>query len=190
MIRIALSGGIGAGKSAAGDHLAAHGALVISADLIGHEVIAPGGAAHETVAARWPEAVRDGAVDRSALAAVVFTDPDELAALEAITHPEIRDEIARRVEAAEAAVVAVEIPLLHHFLGEGWVRVVVDAPDDVRRARLRSRGMDGRDISARMASQPPRVAWLSEADHVIDNSGGRDQLEAEVERLWELLTPV
>jgi dephospho-CoA kinase len=68
--------------------------------------------------------------------------------------------------------------------------VVVDAPDEVRRARLRERGMEGSDIAARMAAQPSRAEWLWSADHVIDNSGSRDQLEAEVDRVWKLLTRV
>jgi dephospho-CoA kinase len=187
-MRIALSGGIGAGKSAAGTHFERRGALVISADAIGHEVIAPGGPAHDAVAGRWPDSVRDGVIDRGALAAVVFSDPAELAALEAITHPEIRAEIARRVEPAAAEVVVVEMPLLDHFLGEGWVRVVVDAPEDVRRARLRARGMDGGEIATRMAAQPPRTEWLTAADHVIDNSGGREALDDEVGRVWGMLT--
>jgi dephospho-CoA kinase len=190
VIRVALSGGIGAGKTAAAEHFERLGALVISADRIGHDVIAPGGPAHDAVVARWPAAVRHGVVDRSTLAALVFPEPDELAALEAITHPEIRTVIARRVREAAAEAVVVEIPLLHHFLGDEWLRVVVDAPDDIRRARLRSRGMDGRDIAARMAAQPRRSEWLSHADHVIDNSGGRSQLQAEVDRVWELLTSV
>ena len=190
MIRIALSGAIGAGKSAAAEHFGARGALIVSADRIGHDVIAPGGPAHAAVVERWPGTLVGGVVDRSALAAIVFSDADELAALEAITHPAIRDEIARRVEAATAAVVVVEMPLLDHFLGDGWIRVVVDAPDEVRRARLRERGMDGRDIAARIAAQPPRSAWLAAADHVIDNSGSRRLLEEQVERVWGLLTPV
>lgn len=190
MIRVALSGGIGAGKSTAGEHFERLGALVISADRIGHDVIAPDGPAHGAVAERWPQVIRAGAVDRSLLAAVVFGDRDELAALEAMTHPEIRAEIERRVDASGPGIVVVEIALLRHFLGEGWVRVVVDAPDEVRRARLRARGMEARDIAARISAQPSRSAWLAAADHVIDNSGGRDLLESEVERVWRLLTPV
>ena len=190
MIKIALSGGIGAGKSAAALHFERRGALVVSADRIGHEVLAAAGEARDEVVRRWPQVAVEGVIDRTALAEIVFQDPEELAALEAITHPAIRAEIARRVDHGSAPMAVVEIPLLAHGLGEGWIRVVVDAPDEVRRARLRDRGMDGRDIAARMAAQPSRAAWLQAADHVIDNSGSQDLLESEVGRLWGLLTSV
>lgn len=182
--RLIISGGIGAGKSMAAALLADHGARVIDADAVGHQVIAGDGAAYEAVAGRWPEVVVDGAIDRRALGRIVFSDPLQLQELEAMTHPAI----ARRITEMfgdDQGVVAVEMPILEPILGEGWLRVVVDAPDDTRWARLRGRGLDDEEIAARMASQPSREDWLQAADYVLDNSGTVEELEAEVERLWE-----
>ena len=180
---ILIIGGIGSGKSAVGAALADRGMLVIDADLIGHELLEPGGAAHERVAARWPEVMIGEVIDRRALGRVVFADSVELAALEAITHPAIRAEIQARIAAAPGRSVAVELPLPADFLGEGWSRFVVDVPDEIRIDRLRERGMDDEEIASRMAAQPSREQWLEGADHVIDNGGDRAALEDEVDRI-------
>lgn len=184
---ILISGGIGSGKSAVGAALAARGMLVIDADSVGHEVLEPGTAAYASVMGRWPEVMIGDVIDRRALGRIVFADPGELAALEAITHPAIRREIRARVEAAPRAGVAVELPLLTNFLGEGWTRVVVDVPDEIRRERLRSRGMDQDEVTTRMAAQPSRDEWLADADYVIDNTGDLDALEAEIDRIVRLV---
>ncbi len=184
---ILISGGIGSGKSAVGAALAARGMLVIDADSVGHEVLEPGTAAHASVMGRWPEVMIGDVIDRRALGRIVFADPEELAALEAITHPAIRRDIRARVEAAPRAGVAVELPLLTNFLGEGWTRVVVDVPDEIRRERLRSRGLDQDEIATRMAAQPSRDEWLAEADQVIDNAGDLGALEAEIDRIVRLV---
>jgi dephospho-CoA kinase len=185
--RVVLCGGIGSGKSTAGKLLGAAGAEVIDADEVGHRVLEPAGVAFGAVAARWPQVVVDGVIDRSALGRIVFADPGQLGELEAITHPAIRSAILSRLTEAAAAVTVVEIPLLRHFLGEGWQRAVVDCPDDVRRKRLLARGMTTADISQRMASQPSREDWLEAADFVIDNSGSVEELEKEVERFLAAL---
>ncbi len=185
---VLLSGGIGAGKSEVGRRLAAMGAEVIDADRVGHEVLEPGGEAHSAVTDRWPEVVEDGRVDRAALGRIVFADPEELRALEAISHPAIAARIAARVAASERPVVVVELPLTVDLFGAGWDRVVVDAPDDVRRWRLVARGMAPADIDARIAAQPDRAEWRDAADYVVDNAAGLDALAGEVEALWEWLT--
>ena len=188
-MRVVLIGGIGAGKSAAREVFAGLGALVVDADAIGHSVLEPGGVAHSAVAGRWPEVVADGVIDRRALGRIVFSDPEQLAELEAITHPAIVSRIAEVVGSAPAdGLVMVELPLLDHFLGEGWITVVVDAPDETRRARLRARGMEDDEISMRLEVQPDRAQWLSGADFVVDNSGDRELLGAGVSRVWEALT--
>ena len=180
--RLVLSGGIGCGKSTVGRFLAAAGVAVIDADEVAHRVLEPVGAAYDAVSDRWPDAVRDGFIDRAALAAMVFGDPLQLAELEAITHPAIRSEIARRVASETNEVVVVEVPLLNDYFDDGWRRIVVDAPDEVRRRRLEARGMTPPDIAQRMDAQPGRDEWLAAADFVIDNSGSLDALRDEVER--------
>lgn len=186
--RILLGGGIGSGKSTVAGLLHEKGAVVVDADRVGHAVLEPGGAAHRAVALRWPECVRDGRIDRRELARVVFADPGALAELEGITHPAITRAIKERVAAADAEVVVVEAPLLKLRLDGDWTVVFVDAPVDVRLARLAARGMTEDDARARMAAQPDREEWMAAADHVIVNSGSRHELEDAIVRLWDELT--
>jgi dephospho-CoA kinase len=186
-IRVLLAGGIGSGKSTAAGFLAAFGAHVISADDIGHSVLEPDGAAFEAVARRWPDVVDGGRIDRAALAVAVFSNPDELRELEEITHPAIRSLIGDEVAAVEAQVSVVEVPLIGDFMGDGWLRVVVDAPDQVRFERLLERGMDPDEVLRRMAVQPTRIEWITSADHVIDNGEDLEHLRAESRRVWDLL---
>jgi dephospho-CoA kinase len=163
---------------------AARGIPVIHADSIGHQVLEPEGEAFHPVAAWWPEVVVGGRIDRQKLAAIVFQDPRALAQLESMTHPPIVARIINLVAAeGDAEMVVVELPLLLPLLGDGWVRVVVDAPVEVRMQRLRDRGMTETDIEARMAAQPSREEWRSAADHVIENNGTPEELEGEVEAL-------
>ncbi len=187
-MRVLLGGGIGSGKSAVAALLREAGATVVDADAAGHRVLEPGGEAFDQVAARWPEAVRDGRIDRAALGGVVFADPAQLAELEAITHPAIAARIAGAVAAAGTDVVVVEVPVLARLVGEDWPRVVVDAPDEARVARSVARGMDEGDVRRRMAAQPSRAEWLEAADYVVDNSGNLEDLSTQVERLWAWLS--
>jgi dephospho-CoA kinase len=131
--------------------------------------------------------VVDGLIDRRALGRIVFADPEQLAALEAMTHPEIRRELATRIEEASGPVV-VEIPIPVAWVPDDWPVVVVDAPDPVRVERLIGRGMDRDEVEARMAAQPSRDEWLALADRVIDNGGERSRLPDEVDGLIATLT--
>lgn len=185
MARLILTGGIGSGKSAAAQILADLGAVVIEADRIGHEVLAAGGEAYEAVARRWPQVVRNGEIDRRGLGRIVFADHGQLAELEAITHPAIAQRIGRLVEAAGDRLVVVELPVTLGLPGSDWLRVVVDAPDELRRTRLRQRGLDDDEIDRRMSAQPSRAEWLSVADRVLDNSGDLDDLRSQVEKLFD-----
>lgn len=188
-MRAILSGGIGTGKSTAADVFAALGAEIVSADAMGHGVLESGGEAFDAVAARWPEVVGDdGTIDRRALGRIVFGEPALLAELESMTHPAIRSRILAVVDRSSAPAVLVELPLARDLLGEGWRRIVVDAPAAVRRERLRRRGMDDDEIDGRMAAQPDRAAWLGWADHVVDNSSDLDHLGRECLRVWRALT--
>jgi dephospho-CoA kinase len=183
-----VTGGIGSGKSAAARAFGNLGAEVISADDEGHAVLAPDGEAFHAVSDRWPGVVTGGSIDRAALAAIVFADPDELATLEAMTHPPIRSRILASIDAADADMAAIETPI-PAFLPADWPRVVVDAPDDLRIDRLLRRGMGPGDIRARMAAQPSRGEWLALADLVVDNSGEVEALEEECRMVWnELLS--
>ncbi|MFD9125194.1 dephospho-CoA kinase [Kitasatospora sp. NPDC059571] len=193
MLRIGLTGGIGAGKSEVSRLLAAHGAVIVDSDLIAREVVAPGTEGLRAVAAEFGPGVlaADGSLDRPALGAVVFADPARLAALNAIVHPLVR---ARSAELEAAAgpddVVVHDVPLLaeNGLAGLYELVIVVDVPDEVRLDRLvRLRGMTADEARARMAAQATREARLAVADLVIDNSGPLAGLAGRVDEVWQLL---
>ena len=177
--RWVLSGGLASGKSAVRRLLEDSGISTIDADTIGHQVLELAGPAHALVAETWPAVVTGDAIDRGALAGIVFNDPSELARLESITHPFIFEVIRRRVEVVDGPVV-VEVPVLGHGLGDDWGLMVVDCSDEIRLQRARERGMDEADARARMASQPSRTEWLAAADLVVPNHGSLDDLKATV----------
>jgi dephospho-CoA kinase len=190
---VVLTGGIGSGKSSVGRLLSAFGAFVVDADALARDVVAAGTPGLAAVVAAFGPGVlgADGSLDRARLADQVFDAPDELARLEAIIHPLVQAAAAERLAAhRDATLLVYEVPLPGHSpFAEGPVVVVVDAPDDDRRARLRKRGMlDDGQIAARMDAQPSRRDWLALADVVVDNSGDEQALRAQVIRLWRLLT--
>ena len=192
---VGLTGGIGSGKSTVSAMLAERGAVVVDADAVAREVQAPGAAAYDAMVARFGAGVLrpDGTVDRPALAAIVFADRRALADLNAITHPAIGAGIAARLAALAGTddLVVLDVPLL---LESKSLRpdlagvVVVDAPVDVAVERLvGQRGMAEDDARARIAAQLSREERLAGADFVVDNSGDRASLRAEVERCWAWL---
>ncbi|GAA1187515.1 dephospho-CoA kinase [Kitasatospora gansuensis] len=193
MLRIGLTGGIGAGKSEVSGQLAALGALIVDSDLIAREVVAPGTDGLRAVVAEFgPSVLRaDGSLDRPALGALVFADPERLAALNAIVHPLVRARSAELEAAAgERDVVVHDVPLLaENGLAPLYDQVVVvDASDEVRIDRLvRLRGMTEAEARARMAAQADRQTRLAIADLVIDNSGTLAELAPRVQELWETL---
>lgn len=195
MFAVGLTGGIGAGKSTVADLLVERGAELIDADEVARDVVRPGGPAYQPLIDRFGPSVvaPDGTIDRPAVAARAFSDPDALADLNALTHPAIGAEmLARRQEAAaRQGVLVLAIPLLRRAHRETVgldAVVVVDCPVPVAVERLvRSRGMDRGDAEARVAAQISREERLAEADYVVDNGGGPEQLAAEVERLWKWL---
>ena len=168
------------------------GALLIDADAIAREVVEPGGPAYRPLVDRFGTAVLgpDKTLDRKALAAVVFHDSDELAALNAITHPVIRAVMDERRRAAEgtAHVVLLDIPLLEPAQRDAMsldVIVVVDCPVEVAVERLvTERGFDRADAEARVAAQISRTERNEGADFVIDNSVDLAELVTQVEGLW------
>ncbi len=195
MLAVGLTGGIGAGKSTVADLLVERGAVLIDADRIAREVVAPGGPAYQPLLDRFGEAIlaADGTIDRPALAAIVFPDPAALADLNGITHPAIGAVMAERRAAEEGTdhVVLLDVPLLtpaHRDLLALDVVVVVDVDPAVALERLVSqRGMDRADAEARMAAQATRQERLQGADLVVDNSGDRAHLLGEIDRVWREL---
>lgn len=185
---VALTGGIGSGKSSVGRMLASRGAVVVDADVLARAVVEPGtpGLA-SVVAAFGPQVLAaDGRLDRARLAQVVFGDPEARGRLEAIVHPLVEAEAAERFAAApQGALLVYEIPLLAETgRGEEFATVVVvDAPDDVRVGRLVARGMSEQEARGRMAAQATREQRLAVADLVIVNEGTLSDLEQAVTEL-------
>ncbi|MFF3557009.1 dephospho-CoA kinase [Streptomyces tsukubensis] len=193
MLSVGLTGGIGAGKSEVARLLESYGALRIDADRIAREVVEPGTEGLAAVVAEFGDGILrpDGSLDRPKLGAVVFADPDRLAALNAIVHPLVAARSKELADAAPAdAVVVHEVPLLtENGLAPRYdLVVVVDADPATRVDRLvRLRGMTESDARARMAAQAGREERRAVADLIIDNDGPRDELEPRVREVWEEL---
>jgi dephospho-CoA kinase len=195
MVVVGLTGAIGSGKSTVAAMLAQRGAVVVDADILAREAVAPGTPGLRAVVDRFGAGVvaGDGSLDRSALAAIVFGDTGALADLNAIVHPPVRAAIASQVAAFAGtdAVVVLEIPLLvesGRSYGTSAV-IVVDCAEEVALRRLvEGRGMAEGDARRRMAAQVSRAERLAAADIVIDNSGPPASLEAQVEGVWRRLT--
>ena len=198
MSRVALTGGIGSGKSAVAERLAALGAFVVDADRIAREVVEPGTPGLAAVVAEFGPGVLtpDGALDRAGVAAIVFANPARRAALEAIVHPLVARRSAELLAAApEGAVVVYDVPLLAESAGTGRDRrgefdevVVVEAPLETRVARLVARGLTEADARARIVAQASDEQRRAIADHVVVNDGDLAALDAAVDRLWAALT--
>lgn len=193
---VALTGGIASGKSTIARRLAEHGAIVVDADQLVREVQAPGSPVLARISEEFGTDVilPDGSLDRPALGARVFGDPDAVARLNAIVHPAVRTESARRFAAAfaadPAAVVVYDVPLLVEARAdEPWDLIVVaHAPAEVRRRRLvELRGMTEEDAAARIASQVSDDRRLAVADVVIDTAGSVSETLTQVDDLWEQL---
>jgi dephospho-CoA kinase len=195
MLAVGLTGGIGSGKSAVADLLVERGAVLIDADQVARDVVAPGGPAYQPLIDRFGAGIvsADGTIDRKALAAVAFADDENRLALNAITHPAIGIAMigARDALADTDDIVVLAIPLLtalHRETVKLHKVVVVDTPTDVALERLLSqRGFDRADAEARIRSQISREERVKEADYVLDNSGDRAALDVEVGKLWDWL---
>ncbi|MGE0313044.1 MAG: dephospho-CoA kinase [Lautropia sp.] len=192
MLTIALTGGIGSGKSTVADRFVARGAALVDTDRIAHELTAPGGAAIDPIRAAFGDGVigADGSMDRAAMRGLVFSDPAARRRLEAILHPMIRARTEAGVAAAARAgapYAIIAIPLLVESgdpRGRADRVLVVDCPEDVQVARvMRRSGLERAQVDAIMAAQATRAARLAAADDVIDNAGEPAALDAQVERL-------
>jgi dephospho-CoA kinase len=190
MLKVGLTGGIGAGKSEVSRLLVECGAVLIDADRIAREVVAPGTPGLAAVVEAFGEDVltEDGSLDRPKLGSIVFADPDRLAVLNSIVHPLVGAR-SRELEeaAAEDAVVIHDVPLLtENGLAPLYdVVVVVDAGPDTQLDRLvRLRGMTEEDARARMAAQSTREKRREIADIVIDNDVPLEELQRRVKDVW------
>ncbi len=191
MLLIGLTGGIGAGKSSVSAGLAAKGAAVVDADAIVKELQQPGTVVFDEMVARFGPGIvaDDGSLDRAAVAEVVFTDPEALAALSLIVHPRVHEEIERRL--AELAdtdrVVVLDVPLLVESGRDDMAAmIVVDLDPDVAVQRLvEHRGFYEEDARNRIAKQASRAERLEKADLVIDNHGDPAALALEIDRAWD-----
>jgi len=190
VLLIGLTGGIGSGKSTVSALLADHGAVIIDADGITRELQEPGTEVFGAMVEQFgPDIVAaDGTLDRQAVADIVFRDPEALQALNAIVHPAVGAEIGRRLqeEAATDHVVILDVPLLVESGRDDLAAlVVVDVDPEAAVERLvAQRGMREDDARARMARQASREDRLARADEVLDNSGTRESLRAQVDALW------
>lgn len=189
MLSIALTGGIGSGKSAVGEIFDELGAIVIDSDQLSRDVIERGTPGFDEVIARFGDVILvDGEISRSKLAEIIFVDEKARKDLESIIHPRVR-EIAERVvaRAPEDAIVINEIPLLFETQGQGRFDLVitVEASDESRTKRLIDRGLKSYQIEKRISAQASRAERESISDYVIENDKGLEDLERKVRRLWE-----
>lgn len=187
---IGLTGGIGAGKSTVSGRLRERGAVIVDADRITRDLQQPGSAILAAMVERFGPGIvaADGTLDRQGLADIVFNDPDELKALNAIVHPAVGVEILRQMEEQTTTdnVVVLDIPLL---VEGGRYKVggvlVVDTPVDVAVQRLvEHRGFEEADARARIAHQVSREERVARADFVVDNGGAPADLDRQIDAAW------
>jgi dephospho-CoA kinase len=191
VLLVGLTGGIGSGKSTVARMLELRGAVVFDADVLARQAVEPGTPGHDAVVERFGANVLGpgGELDREALASIVFADPAARRDLEAIVHPEVRRLFAEGCEAYrdDDVVVVFSAPLLvetgMHTAFE--VLVVVSTPVESQIERLlRDRGMREDSIRSRIAAQAPLEEKAAVADVIVDNEGTLEELQAQVDRLW------
>jgi dephospho-CoA kinase len=184
MIRVALTGSIGMGKSTVAQMFERAGVPVFDADAVVRALQGPGGALVDKIGELFPGCVRCGTLDRECLAQIVLSDRSKLAALEAIVHPAVRDAREQFIaEHADAPVLVFEIPLLFETAGEGEFDkvVVVSAPAEVQRARVLARpGMSPAKLDSILARQTPDADKRAQADFVIDTGADLSTTESQV----------
>lgn len=191
MLLVGLTGGIGSGKSTVARMLEQRGAVVFDADVLARAVVEPGTPGHAAVIERFGANVLapGGALDREALASIVFADPAARRDLEAIVHPEVRRLFAEGAEAYEGTerIVVLSAPLLvetgMHTAFEALLVVSATPQTQIERL-MRDRGMSEDAIRARIAAQAPLEAKAELADFLIDNEGTLEELEGQVDRVW------
>ncbi|KRO32551.1 MAG: dephospho-CoA kinase [Actinobacteria bacterium BACL2 MAG-121001-bin67] len=187
MLRVALTGGIGSGKSLVGEILEELGALVIDSDQLAREVIERGSPGYEEVITAFGDSIlSEGQIDRAKLAAVIFKEKDLRKKLESIIHPLVREaaeKLARNLPSG--AILVNQIPLLVE--SDGAKRfdyvITVSADEEIRRERLRLRGLKDYEITERMAAQVADLVREKIANYILRNDGSIDELTRAVEEL-------
>jgi dephospho-CoA kinase len=193
MLVIGLTGSIGMGKTTVAAMLRAAGVPTHNADTAVHRLLAPGGAAYAAVARKFPEAVKDGHIDRALLGTIVFGDTAALAGLEAILHPLVRARtrrFVRRYRRLGKPAIALDIPLLFEKNLTHTVDLIlcVTAPYEVQRARVLARpGMSAEKFAAILARQTPDAEKRARSDIVIDTSGTLAQTFLRVQKIVKVL---
>lgn len=187
---VGVTGGIGAGKSAATDRFIELGISVVDADIVAREVVEPGSATLNAIAEAFGTEIllEDGGLNRSKMRELVFNDGAAKLKLNAIIHPAIRTEMLSQLQNTSSAYVILSAPLLLENKLEKYVDqvVVVDVPESVQVQRASSRdGVDSAQIKAIMASQCNRQQRLEKADYILDNTGKLEDLQEKVERLHQ-----
>ena len=190
---LGLSGGIGSGKSTVAKILANLGAVVIDADVIAREVLEPNQAGYQRAIEVFGESILDSdrRIDRKRLAELVFQDSDELAKLEAIVHPAVIARVAQiRNSLPESTVVVYDTPLLFekNLQGQFDKVLIVVTDSEHRKTRLIERGLEIRDIEARIANQATDAQRRTVADFVIENNGSPEQLQDQVTKVWQQIS--
>ena len=189
MFIVALTGGIGSGKSAAGDFFKDLGAVVVDADQLARDVVERGtDGFDELISTFGDEILTNGVLDRSKLGAIVFANPDQLKKLEEIIHPRVSDAFAEIIEESPSdSVIIYQIPILVETAGRDRFDYVitVEASLENRISRLKERGMRGYEIDARLKAQASDADRAKIADAVFNNDGDLDQLLRQAENIYE-----
>ena len=189
MIKVALTGGIGSGKSAAGDFFEDLGAVVVDADQLARDVIERGtDGFDELVATFGDEILTNGILDRSKLGQIVFADLNARKTLEEIIHPRVAEAFEEIVQSSPAdSVIVYQIPILVETKGQDRFDyiITVEATLENRTARLKNRGLKGYEIDSRMKAQASDSERAAIADAVFKNDGDLDQLLRQVENIYE-----
>ncbi len=186
---IALTGGIGSGKSLAAQYFAELGALVIDADQLARDVISRGTEGFDEVVSYFGDSIlKDGDIDRRALGELVFNDSKAMAVLEGIVHPRVTAEFNEAVQSLSGDQILIyEIPLLFEKKAHDRFDTVITVEADMeqRIERLRAKGLHMSEINSRIAAQATREQRVSVADYVLENSGRQDDLLRQVENIWD-----
>lgn len=191
MLLVALTGGIGSGKSTVGQIFADLGAVVVDSDQLARDVVERGSKGFDLIVAEFgDEILKNGDLNRAMLASIIFKEPSKRAKLEEILHPLIRELFAEIVRSASKdAIIINQIPLLveSNFDYKFDHVITVSAPDQIRVQRLLKRGLSGTQIEQRIKSQATDAAREAIADTVLINDESEVELLGEVENIWQLL---
>jgi dephospho-CoA kinase len=191
MLIVALTGGIGSGKTMVGEIFAELGALVVDSDQLAREVVERGSKGFDLIVTEFGDKIlKNGDLDRAALASLIFKDPKKRAKLEEITHPLIRQSFAKIVSSADSnSIIINQIPLLveskHDYKFDHVI--TISAPEKIRTERLLKRGLALTQIDQRMKAQATDAQREVISDTVIINDKSEQELIAQVEKIWESL---